>query len=369
MCGLIGAFSTGRNKKHVNELVLNQFEDQKERGVNGYGIIKINDKMGYKINRATEGYKFMWDIHHNPVRAMIVHHRIPTSSDNTLKQTHPIVVDNGSLKYKYLLVHNGVIRNDVELKKEHEDLGFIYTTIDGAKFNDSECVAIELARFMENQIDMVGIRGSAAFIGLQIDKQTDKVVKLFFGRNEGNPLNLAKTRNKMLLSSTGPGSEVAPFKLYDCKLDAEMKLNRRKIKFAVESELINSPLSSLFDEEKRSAWSSGISKWQANRKSEPIYSHYQVDTMESNYDSDIPIEDGESPLAELIEGSSEAIQTALDGLLDMIYDETSVQYINQEDIELTLEEIKNELTNLLIKAKKTNMEMSLSQESLSGYKV
>ena len=187
MCGLIGAFNTGSNKKKVNELVLNQFEDQKDRGVNGFGIIKINDKLGYKVDRATEGYKFMWDIHRNPVRAMIVHHRIPTSSDNTLKQTHPILVDSGSLQYKYLLVHNGVIRNDKELKKEHEALGFIYTTQSENKFNDSECIAIELARFIEKQIDKVGAKGSAAFIGLQIDKKTDKVIKLFLVATKAIP--------------------------------------------------------------------------------------------------------------------------------------------------------------------------------------
>lgn len=369
MCGLIGVFYTGKNKKHVNEIALNQFEDQKERGINGFGIIKINDKMGYKIDRATEGYKFMWDIHHNPVRAVIVHHRIPTGSDNTLKQTHPIVVDNGSLKYKYLLVHNGVIRNDCELKAEHEALGFIYTTVDGTKFNDSECVAIELARFIENQIDRVGIIGSAAFIGVQIDKKTDKVIKLFFGRNEGNPLNLAKTRNKMFISSTGPGSQVAPFKLYDCKLDAEMKLNRRTIRFAVESTPVSSPLTSLFDKDKQTAWSNSISKWQTSRKSEAVYNHYPMDSLERNYNTDVPIEDDESPLAELVEASSEAIQAALDNLLDMVYDETSIEYLDERDIELTVEEIKSELTNLLIKAKETSFEMSLSQGSLIGYRV
>jgi hypothetical protein len=37
-------------------------------------------------------------------------------------------VSNKMLKFDYYVVHNGMISNDEELKKEHEKLGFAYTT-------------------------------------------------------------------------------------------------------------------------------------------------------------------------------------------------------------------------------------------------
>lgn len=239
MCGIIAHFHTGENKEPVNEGVIAQYEDQHARGKEGFGVVTINEKMEAKVARATEGTKFMWDLHMIPSRFMMVHHRFPTSTGNYMDQTHPIVVDNGSLAHIYLVVHNGVISNDDEKKKEHEDLGFIYTTEykttgNVHKFNDSETLAIEAARFIEGQVNKIDIQGSVAFVALQINRKTKKVERLYFARNSRSPLNMAKTRNKLYLSSQGKGNEVTVNTLYSCKLDAEMRLTRKAVSFAIE---------------------------------------------------------------------------------------------------------------------------------------
>ena len=103
MCGIIAIFNTDKetNPEEINKKALMQFQDQKERGIEGFGIIKIKEDKTIIIDRATEGHKFTYDIHQNPVKMIMVHHRIPTSSKNLIRQTHPISIDNSSLKYKY----------------------------------------------------------------------------------------------------------------------------------------------------------------------------------------------------------------------------------------------------------------------------
>ena len=235
MCGLIGVFKTEKGAVAVNEQALMQFEDQRKRGTEGFGIITIDPKMNVEVNRATEPYKFMWDIHNNLSSRIIVHHRTPTSTDNLIGQTHPITINDESLKYNYLVTHNGIITNDDELKTKHETFGFQYKTEQESyykneiEFNDSESFAIELAMFAENQTTELDIRGSAAFIALQLNKKTNKVEKLLFGRTSTSPLKMAKTRNKLFLSSEGQGQDIEEKIMYSCKLDDKMKLTKTKL--------------------------------------------------------------------------------------------------------------------------------------------
>lgn len=241
MCGIIGVFHTGDKPEPVNQIVLAQFEDQKSRGMNGFGIIKINAKNKFKVDRATEGYKFIHDMYEDPVTKMIVHHRTPTSTDNLMAQTHPIWVNNGSLAYDYLIVHNGIIQNDDELKKIHEALGFAYNTEmknsnKVTKFNDSEALAIELARYIEKQSSIMDLKGSAAFIAIQIEKKTQKVDKMYFGRTGYSPLKMAKTRGKLFLSSEGQGADITEDILYSCKLDEIMALTKQRLVVAKKDE-------------------------------------------------------------------------------------------------------------------------------------
>ena len=137
MCGLLGFFNFKiENKKTkkktkpepVNSEIIDQLQDQLSRGKEGFGILMINEKNEVIVKRATEISKALLDLYMTKSNMIIMHHRNPTSSDNKLSQTHPIFVSNGSLKYDYYVIHNGMISNSDELRENHEKLGFIYNT-------------------------------------------------------------------------------------------------------------------------------------------------------------------------------------------------------------------------------------------------
>lgn len=221
MCGIVGAFS--KNNKPVNDWITDTFQDQLDRGTRGFGAVTF-DKLTHKVFRSTEPAKILVDLALNKSSNIMFHHRMPSSSENKLSQTHPILVTHPLFKHSYLIIHNGVIHNDDEMKKVHEGLGFVYNTYLKTKedanyvwgtFNDSEALAIELARFMEGEIKKIGAEGSMAFIGLQIKGK--KVVKIFFGRNS-SPLNMLLNKKGLFLSSEGEGHEIEANKLFKYNL-------------------------------------------------------------------------------------------------------------------------------------------------------
>ena len=240
MCGIIGAFNHGENTKPVNEDILDILQDQISRGKEGFGISFISKDKKVDTKRTTLTAKAIIDLYQksNQSPMAIMHHRMPTSSENKISQTHPIKVENNSLKYKYLVIHNGVVRNCDTLRKKHKTLGFIYTTTrmkkwfqtEEEEYNDSEAFAIELARYVENQTEEMNIMGSVAFIALQINKNENTVKKVFFGRNESNPLKLSTSKGKIRLSSEGKGDNIKPFHLYSFTL-ANFKITKQKLKF------------------------------------------------------------------------------------------------------------------------------------------
>jgi len=219
MCGIITAFNLGKNKEPINQYIREQLEDQKSRGMNGFGAIFINKNRTFTIRRATDPASIHVDLALNKSNMIMLHHRWPTSSENKIKQTHPIIVSNGSLTHDYLIIHNGIITNSDELKKKHEDLGFTYTTDPDTlkRFNDSESLAIETARYIEKQTTEMDTQGSFAFVALQVNKKTNKVENLLFGRNT-SPLNLALSWTTLKLTSEGAGDEIKPLILYKISL-------------------------------------------------------------------------------------------------------------------------------------------------------
>jgi predicted glutamine amidotransferase len=200
MCGLIGWVSKNSSvpKERVREYVINQFEDQKNRGTNGFGVVRIDDKGHVTILRATEPVKMMYDLYHSHVRHLFLHHRIPTSTENTLDQTHPLEVEHEELKHKWFVMHNGCISNCDELKKEHEKAGYVYLTeykklisnYSEIKFHDTESLAIELGRFFDGVTKEIAAKGSYAFIAIATDKY-NFVQKIYIGTNGLSPIKLA----------------------------------------------------------------------------------------------------------------------------------------------------------------------------------
>lgn len=216
MCGIIGEF---KKQGHANDGILDQYEEQNSRGTRGFGIALVNAKGEVSVKRATEPVKAIVDLNLYKARSILMHHRLPTSSDNRLDQTHPILVDGPLFKNKYLVVHNGVIVNAKKIKENHDQIKYEYKTAHIAKpfyaygkesgeekFNDSEALAVEVADFIENGKEIEST-GSAAFVAIQMD-QNNKIKKVFFGRNEGNPLKLYDDGKTIKLSSEGKGVQV-----------------------------------------------------------------------------------------------------------------------------------------------------------------
>ncbi|MFA7301786.1 MAG: hypothetical protein WC069_05770 [Candidatus Shapirobacteria bacterium] len=247
MCGIIAAFNTNPKRKieSANDFVIDQYQEQFERGTRGFGIIRIDKKREIEIDRACEPTKFLMDLYTKKSNMIIAHHRTPTSTENKLNQTHPMYVSDKSLKHDYLVVHNGIVGNTKELHDKHEKLGFIYNTeysreldypnytYKQDKWNDSESIAIEIALFIENKTEEIEMDNNAAFIVLQLEKKTLKAKEVFFGRNGiGSCLNMSKSKGKLRISSEGEGEEVEVNKLFSFKVaDIKMKLSKRDMEF------------------------------------------------------------------------------------------------------------------------------------------
>lgn len=215
MCGLIAIL--GRpNSKNTNKILLDQYENQASRGKNGFGLIEIN-KTELNIKRSMSEPRAMLDMASASAKILLLHHRFPTSTPNLHDQTHPILVSNKELKHDWLVMHNGVINNDSDLKIIHENIGYSYNTemeelyqYSGFKytqFNDSEAFAIELVRFLEKKNEIIGTQGSAAFIATKINKISGKAISVIVGRNDKNPLDMELTDDGILIASNINGNK------------------------------------------------------------------------------------------------------------------------------------------------------------------
>lgn len=230
MCGII--YGKGNNGVRISKKIMKLYDKQRSRGSEGFGYVASkNGVIQEHVLKEKEA-----DIRHmikdSDANEILYHHRLPTSTANLYEAAHPIEVENDSLKYRYYVAHNGVITNSKELYETHNKLGFTYSTElrketrivtrDRAihdsveiKFNDSESLAIELARYVEGLSKEIGTRGSVAFIMLQVDRETAKTVKVFFGRNTGNPLYIEKNNHLFILkSSSENGIEVEVNKVF-----------------------------------------------------------------------------------------------------------------------------------------------------------
>ncbi len=227
MCGIV--LVKNNNGRKACRTVFKRYEQQSKRGTQGYGAVTVSNGIVQKVYRSRD-VNGIRDIYQDPAETILFHHRTPTSTPNYIECTHPIFVSNDKLDSDYLVVHNGVISNSHVLRLEFEKMGFIYNTViqemyvakasgeqyvtDVEKFNDSESFAIDLALAIEGNLDSLKSRGSIAFVALQVNKETNKVVQIFFGRNNANPLKMDTRNDSFILASEGYGEDVKPHKLY-----------------------------------------------------------------------------------------------------------------------------------------------------------
>ena len=199
MCGIIYAKNL-KDAHPVNNLVKILYENQKERGQEGFGFVGLNEgQIG--IYRATDERGIMGYLDKSQYDEIIFHHRLPTSTLNTLKSAHPFVVEIGDKRYYF--VHNGVIQNADELKERHARQGIAYTSTEGNSFNDSEALARDLCLWLSGRQQVVEAQGSVAFVCLAVDKKTSRAERLYFYRNSGAELKVYKDKTLFLLASEG----------------------------------------------------------------------------------------------------------------------------------------------------------------------
>ena len=215
MCGIV--YSKSFVGSSVNKTIVKRYKNQRNRGTDGFGFyIPKNDKLVHNVKES----RILRQIKKGKDTEILFHHRLPTSTTNVRNACHPFstkqpIGKKKFFKHNYIVVHNGVLRNEHALKTEHEKLGIRYVSEqkDG-RFNDSEALAYDLALYLEGKQTEMKASGSIAFVVIQRSLKGSPQ-KLFFGRNYGNPLKVKFTTNSLTISSQGSGEDVEAHKLYE----------------------------------------------------------------------------------------------------------------------------------------------------------
>lgn len=198
MCGII--YAKNLRGQSVNDLVKIIYQNQKSRGQQGFGFVGLNTKQ-IDTYRATNEKGIMQYLNQSQYSEVMFHHRLPTSTENTLESTHPFIVEIAGKTYYF--VHNGIIQNDDELKDDHVKRGIKYESQTGRKFNDSEALCWDFALWLNRQQDKMKAQGTATFVCLETDRKTSRAVKLYFYCNDRTPLRIYRDKSLLVLSSNG----------------------------------------------------------------------------------------------------------------------------------------------------------------------
>lgn len=241
MCGII--YVKRKDGRPAYKSVLKRYYKQKNRGSDGFGYVAIQDNKVVNYLRTPIEHEIVTALRKETAHEILFHHRFPTSVPNIEEGAHPLLVehtDANKLKHQYFVAHNGVIRNDEDLKEEHEKLGFKYRTEIFRKFvtflgnefdveskwNDSEALAIETALALDGKKDDMAAKGAAAVIALQLEGDT--VVGRFAYRNS-NPLNYYDNDALTILSSEGGGKAIDHILVQKIAEDGTLSDDARRI--------------------------------------------------------------------------------------------------------------------------------------------
>jgi len=150
------------------------------------------------------------------------HHRIPTSTGNTLESAHPFFNEEKNM----MLVHNGMISNDTEIHHRLVKKGHIFESeIILDEFNDSEVILHLLEdKLVENNNDMVksleqvGDELKGSFVIVVALKEEEEV---YFLRHN-NPLVISKDKeDNFFFSSEHHNANINDY--YGAKLETGLK--------------------------------------------------------------------------------------------------------------------------------------------------
>ena len=224
MCGIL--FLTSKEAR-ANKAVAKRYRQQRARGTNGYGYLTIKDGKIENVARNTTENGIMHTLKHETAPAILFHHRTPTSTPNYAEVTHPFYINDDRFAHDYYIIHNGVISNWEAMYEEYKKEGYKFVTemceassvrfpnIDNTcyefdpeiRINDSEALAINLARYFEGMTETIMARGTIAFIAVQTDK-AGNVERIMWGHNDGNPLKIEQDKTLFCLRSEGNGTNV-----------------------------------------------------------------------------------------------------------------------------------------------------------------
>lgn len=202
MCGIV--YSQSFTGMPVNNDILQQFDLQRHRGTEGFGIY---DGQELNMVHATKEDKILKWLCKYDSNLLLMHHRYPTSTKNVKRAAHPFSTKDYFDEHEYILVHNGVISNPEEMREGHEKRYVHYQSdLDDGTFNDSESLLWDFALTMEGVQESPAAIGRLAFICLK--KTNGVLTHMYFGRNAGSPLKMLWNDEKFSLSSEGEGTEV-----------------------------------------------------------------------------------------------------------------------------------------------------------------
>jgi len=230
MCGIIYAKNL-KGKEPVNNLIKILYQNQKDRGKEGFGFVGMRAE---KIDtyRATQEKGIMGFLNENPYNEILFHHRNPTSTKNTLKSAHPFLIQLD--RKSYYFIHNGIVQNADELQKEHKERNIAYGSQEQGGFNDSEALAWDFCLWINERQERMIARGPVAFICLETD-ENNRAVKLYFYRNELVPLRLYMDGKLLVISSEGGYPALKEDTLYFWDYERRRVLKKGSLKIASKS--------------------------------------------------------------------------------------------------------------------------------------
>ncbi|GJQ47914.1 MAG: hypothetical protein HKUEN01_03000 [Candidatus Kuenenia stuttgartiensis] len=189
MCGIVCAINNQANAS-VAAKTIYRYTAQRTRGVEGFGLCAWNssNKLTNYVRKVDEIGILSELVKAKGSESILFHHRLPTSTANRENACHPFRVAIGDKVF--YLVHNGIIYNaderHQELSKTHGFASYDTITRD---FNDSECLAIDVAEYLSGRVDKIKSSGAIAFIVLECDV-ADNALRLHYARNSSSPLTV-----------------------------------------------------------------------------------------------------------------------------------------------------------------------------------
>ena len=72
MCGIIAGLNYGDNQENSNQSVIDQYQNQRSRGTDGFGLVCIDSNGEYSVKRSTHEINALIDLNLNDSKIIIL---------------------------------------------------------------------------------------------------------------------------------------------------------------------------------------------------------------------------------------------------------------------------------------------------------